>query len=216
MPRHFTDPLHMILHGGLEELGFLFPDEVEHRLLEYIALLGKWNEAYNLTAVRDPLQMITHHILDSLAIRPFLKGPAIIDIGSGAGLPGIPLAIARPQYNFTLLDSNSKKTRFMIQAKGELALANVQVVHERVEKYNPAQKFDTLVTRAFASLAEMVAAAQHLLAPEGEFVAMKGAYPGDELEQVPEPFRVFEVIELHVPGLGERRHLVRMGRSTGE
>lgn len=216
MPRHFTDPPHMILHGGLEELGFLFPDDVEHRLLDYIALLGKWNEAYNLTAVRDPLQMITHHILDSLAIRPFLKGPAIIDIGSGAGLPGIPLAIARPQYNFTLLDSNSKKTRFMIQAKGELALANVQVVHERVEKYNPAQKFDTLVTRAFASLAEMVAAAQHLLAPDGEFLAMKGAYPSDELEQVPEPFRVLEVIELQVPGLGERRHLVRMGRSTDE
>lgn len=210
MVRHFTDLQQMILNRGLEEMGFLLPPETEERLLEFLTLLGKWNETYNLTAVDDPLQMITHHILDSLITRPFLKGPRIIDIGTGAGLPGIPLAIVQPQYQFTLLDSNSKKTRFIIQAKGELHLNNVEVVHERVEKYQPEQKFDTLVARALASLAEMLASSAHLWAEGAEFLAMKGSYPYEELEQVVAPFKVLEVIELEVPGLGARRHLVRI------
>jgi len=215
MSNHFPSPLHLILHTGLEEMGFMFPEQTEQRLLDYISLLSKWNETYNLTAVREPIQMITHHILDSLSIRPYLIGPNILDIGTGAGLPGIPLAIARPQYQFTLLDSNAKKTRFVIQAKAELGLDNVDVVNQRVEKYLPAQKFATLVTRAFASLAEIAASAGHLLADGGELLAMKGHYPEDELEQVTEPYKVLEVLELVVPGLGERRHLVRIGKVPG-
>ncbi|MFZ5589242.1 MAG: 16S rRNA (guanine(527)-N(7))-methyltransferase RsmG [Pseudomonadota bacterium] len=204
----------MVLRLGLEELGFIFPEETEQRLLRFLELLAKWNEAYNLTAVRDPVEMVTHHVLDSLAIRPFLKGPRILDVGTGAGLPGIPLAITRPQYQFTLLDSNAKKTRFVTQVKLEMGLDNVEVVTARVEKYRPDRKFDTLVTRAFASLAEMLALSGHLLADDGEFLAMKGAYPQDELEQVTAPFHVAEVCELVVPGLGARRHLVRIVKQS--
>jgi 16S rRNA (guanine527-N7)-methyltransferase len=212
MPEPLRDLQGEVLRRGLEELGLALPAESERRLLDYVALLDKWNKTYNLTAVRDPVQMITHHILDSLAVRPFLKGPDILDIGTGAGLPGIPLALTCPQYQFTLLDSNAKKTRFVIQAKGELGLANVQVVHERVERYRPAQKFDTLLTRAFASLAEMLRLAGHLLTEDGEFLAMKGNYPKDELGQVISPFKVLEVCKLVVPGLDEQRHLVRIAR----
>ena len=202
-----------LLRSGLKELGLELPEATERRLLDYVALLDKWNKTYNLTAVRDPVQMITHHILDSLAVRPFLKGPNVLDIGTGAGLPGIPLALACPQYRFTLLDSNAKKTRFVIQAKGELGLDNVQVVHERAERYRPTQKFDTLLTRAFASLVDMLGLAGHLLTDDGEFLAMKGNYPKDELEQVSSPFKVLEVCKLAVPGLGEQRHLVRITRA---
>ncbi len=212
MPEPLRDAQHRLLRLGLEELGLVLPGETERRLLDYVALLDKWNKTYNLTAVRDPVQMITHHILDSLAVRPFLKGPDILDIGTGAGLPGIPLALTCPQYQFTLLDSNAKKTRFVTQAKGELGLDNVRVVHERVEKYRPAQKFDTLLTRAFASLAEMLRLAGHLLTEDGEFLAMKGNYPKEELEQVISPFKVLEVCDLVVPGLDEQRHLVRITR----
>ena len=179
-----------LLRSGLKELGLGLPEATERRLLDYVALLDKWNKTYNLTAVRDPVQMITHHILDSLAVRPFLKGPNVLDIGTGAGLPGIPLALACPHYQFTLLDSNAKKTRFVIQAKGELGLDNVQVVHERAERYRPTQKFDTLLTRAFASLVDMLGLAGHLLTDDGEFLAMKGNYPKAELEQVITPFKV--------------------------
>ncbi len=212
MPEPPRDPQDKILHLGLEKLGLVLPGDTGRRLLDYVALLDKWNKTYNLTAVRDPVQMITHHILDSLAVQLFLKGPDILDIGTGAGLPGIPLALACPHYQFTLLDSNAKKTRFVIQAKAELGLANVQVVHERVEKYRPVQKFDTLLTRAFASLTEILRLAGHLLTENGEFLAMKGNYPKDELEQLTSPFKVLEVCELLVPGLDEQRHLVRIGR----
>lgn len=212
MPEPLRDLQVKLLRPGLKELGLVLPAATEQRLLDYVALLDKWNKTYNLTAVRDPVQMITHHILDSLAVRPFLQGPNTLDIGTGAGLPGIPLALACPQYQFTLLDSNAKKTRFVLQAKAELGLDNVQVVHERAERYRPAQKFATLLTRAFASLAEMLRLAGHLLTEDGEFLAMKGSYPKDELEQVSPPFRVLEVCRLVVPGLDEQRHLVRIGK----
>ena len=213
MPGPLRDLQEKLLRRGLKELGLVLPEEAGQRLLDYVALLDKWNKTYNLTAVRDPMQMITQHILDSLAVRPFLQGPNVLDIGTGAGLPGIPLALACPQYQFTLLDSNAKKTRFVLQAKAELGLDNVQVVHERAERYRPAQKFDTLLTRAFASLAEMLRLAGHLLTEDGEFLAMKGSYPKDELEQVTPPFKVLEVCKLVVPGLDEQRHLVRITRA---
>lgn len=208
-----SEPLKRVLHRGLEELDLGPPAGTEDKLIRFIGLLSKWNKAYNLTAIRDPLAMITHHILDSLAVVPFLKGTHVIDIGTGAGLPGIPLAMMRPACDFTLLDSNAKKTRFVIQAKAELGLDNVNVVNERVERFRPTRKFATLVTRAFASLPEILHCSAHLCADEGEFLAMKGAYPKDELEQVAAPFKIIEVHRLTIPGLSEERHLVHLAKN---
>ena len=171
-------------------------------------LLAKWNAAYNLTAVRAPQEMIPRHLLDSLVLLPYLHGTRVLDIGTGPGLPGIPLAIARPDCSFTLLDANAKKTRFVTQAVGELALKNVEVVQARVENYRPAQKFDTLVARAFSSIADMLAHAHHLCAPHGRFLAMKGIYPEAELAAIPADYAVSEVVALKVPGLDAERHLV--------
>ena len=177
------------------------------RLLAFVRLLAKWNAAYNLTAVRDPEEMITRHLLDSLVLLPYLQGPRVLDIGTGPGLPGIPLAIARPDCFFTLLDANAKKTRFVTQALGELGLKNVEVVQTRVENYRPVEKFDTLVARAFSSIADMLNNAQHLCAPGGRFLAMKGVYPEEELAAIPADYVVNEVVALKVPGLDAARHL---------
>jgi len=178
------------------------------RLLTFVHLLAKWNAAYNLTAVRDPQEMIARHLLDSLVLLPYLHGARVLDIGTGPGLPGIPLALARPDIAFTLLDANAKKTRFVTQAVGELGLKNVEVVQARVENYRPEQKFDTLVARAFSSIAELLKSAQHLCAPGGRFLAMKGVYPEEELAAIPAEFAVSEVAALKVPGLDAARHLV--------
>jgi 16S rRNA (guanine527-N7)-methyltransferase len=157
--------------------------------------------------VRDPAEMVTRHLLDSLVIRPHVRGPRVLDIGTGPGLPGIPLAMACPELSFTLLDANGKMIRFVTQAVGELGLKNVEVVQTRVENYRPAAKFDTLVSRAFASIADMLTHARHLCAPRGRFLAMKGVYPEEELAAVPSGF-VTEVVALTVPGLAADRHLV--------
>ena len=177
------------------------------RLLAFVHLLAKWNAAYNLTAVRDPQAMITRHLLDSLVLLPYLQGPRVLDIGTGPGLPGIPLAIARPDCSFTLLDANAKKTRFVTQAVGELGLKNVDVVQTRVENYRPVEKFDTLVARALSSIADMLNNAQHLCAPGGRFLAMKGVYPEEELAAIPADYVVSELVALKVPGLDAARHL---------
>jgi 16S rRNA (guanine527-N7)-methyltransferase len=184
------------------------PAADRQRLLAFVRLLAKWNAAYNLTAVRDPEEMITRHLLDSLVLLPYLQGPRVLDIGTGPGLPGIPLAIARPDCAFTLLDANAKKTRFVTQAVGELGLKNVDVVQARVENYRPVEKFDTLVARAFSSIADMLKNAQHLCAPGGRFLAMKGVYPEGELAAIPADYAVQEVAALNVPGLEAERHLV--------
>lgn len=183
------------------------PTADRERLLAYLQLLAKWNSAYNLTAVRDPAEMVTRHLLDSLAIAPYLRGPRVLDIGTGPGLPGIPLAVLRSDLQFTLLDANAKKTRFVVQAVGELALKNVEVVQTRVENYRPAQKFDTLMSRAFASIADMLAGARHLCAPGGRFLAMKGVSPEEELQALPAGYDI-EVLALAVPGLDAARHVV--------
>jgi 16S rRNA (guanine527-N7)-methyltransferase len=184
--------------------------------MAYVALLVKWNRAYNLTAVRDPAEMIEKHLLDSLSITGYLHGGRICDVGTGAGLPGVPLAIACPERHFTLLDSNGKKTRFLVQAAAELQLRNLDVVHARAEQYRPPAPCDTVVTRAFATLADMLATSGHLLAADGRFLAMKGAFPRDELAAVPPGFRVQDVVELHVPGLEGARHLVRIAPAGEE
>jgi 16S rRNA (guanine527-N7)-methyltransferase len=200
-----------VLSQGVEALRLGGISDVQHRkLLDYIELLDKWNKVYNLTAVRDPLEMVTRHILDSLTLLPYLKGPSVLDIGTGAGLPGIPLAIARPDVDFTLLDANAKKTRFVRQAAAELGLANIVVVQARVEKYQPGRKFATLIARALGSVAEIVRDARHLCDGKGEFLLMKGAYPETELAEIPAEFKVIETVKLRVPGLEEERHLVKL------
>ena len=195
------------LQQGLRDLGLDLTVPAREKLLNFLGLLEKWNQTYNLTAVRDPEQMVPRHLLDSLTVLPYLQGPQVLDIGTGAGLPGIPLALARPDLEFTLLDSNAKKTRFATQAVHELGLKNVVVVQERVEKFHPEKKFDTLIARAFASIPDMLAASRHLCAPRGRFLVMKGVFPQEELAAVTDGYRA-EVKALHIPGLDAARHVV--------
>jgi len=199
------------------QLGVEMPAQGRQQLIAYVHLLSKWNAAYNLTAVREPQAMVPRHLLDSLTLLPYLQGTRLLDVGSGAGLPGIPLAVARPDLAFTLIDANAKKTRFIVQVIGELGLKNVEVIQTRVENYRPAQKFDTLMSRAFASIADMLNNTQHLCAPTGRFLAMKGVYPQEELAAIPADYAVQEVVALQVPGLDAARHVViitpRLGRA---
>lgn len=186
------------------------------KLLDYIALLTKWNKTYNLTAISDPQKIISHHILDSLAILPYIKGPNILDVGSGAGLPGIPLALLLPQYNFVLLDSNGKKTRFMSHVVMTLVLSNVKVVQARIEKFNFTPCFDTIVTRAFAALKDIVIESQHLCCEHGQLLAMKGKYPHEELAELKALQQKTACLQslsisvqpIQVPQLDAERHLV--------
>jgi 16S rRNA (guanine527-N7)-methyltransferase len=194
------------LHHGITELGLVLSPDADSKLLEFLRLLAKWNRTYNLTAVRDPEQMVTRHLLDSLAVLTYLQGPRVLDVGTGAGLPGVPLAVARPDLAFTLLDANAKKTRFVTQAVGELRLKNVEVVQARAENYRPSQKFDTLVSRAFASIADMLECTRHLCAPHARILAMKGVHPVEELAAVAAEY-ASEVVMLKIPGLQAERHL---------
>ncbi|WP_024304335.1 16S rRNA (guanine(527)-N(7))-methyltransferase RsmG [Pseudogulbenkiania sp. MAI-1] len=199
------------LTRGLAELKLDLTQEQIARLEAYLALLAKWNQTYNLTAVREEERMVSYHLLDSLTLVPHLNGGTrLLDVGSGGGMPGIPAAIARPDLKVVLLDSNHKKTTFLRQAVIELKLDNVEVITDRVEAYQPAEKFDRITSRAFAELAEFVKLTRHLLTPGGQYVAMKGVYPYEEIAQLPEGFTVAEVVPLTVPGLDAERHLVRI------
>jgi 16S rRNA (guanine527-N7)-methyltransferase len=200
------------LASGLSALGLSASGELERKLLEYVALIAKWNKVYNLTAVRDPTEMVGLHVLDSLAVLPHIEGRTMLDVGSGAGLPGIPLAIAQPNLEVTLLDSNQKKTSFQQQAVIELGLSNARAVNARVESWEPPQLFDVVISRAFAEVGEFVAAAGRLCAPEGVLAAMKGVYPHDEIKAMPAAWRVRSVAPLHVPGVAAERHLVLIER----
>ena len=201
------------LARGLAALGLDLPPSAQEKLLAFAALLGKWNRVYNLTALRDAEQVISHHLLDSLAVLPHLgKAKRLADIGSGGGLPGIPLAIARPQLPVALVESNQKKSAFEQQAKIELGLANVSVHCERVEAWQPEEKCDVVISRAFSDLAEFVRLSGHLLAEGGALLAMKGVHPYEEIAQLPAGWRVAEVIPLQVPGVEGARHLVRVER----
>ncbi|MCR4301234.1 MAG: 16S rRNA (guanine(527)-N(7))-methyltransferase RsmG [Sulfuricaulis sp.] len=192
---------------GLRDMGLELPPPAPEKLLNFLELLEKWNRTYNLTAVRDPEQMVPRHLLDSLSVLPYLHGTRVLDIGTGAGLPGIPLALARPDLEFTLLDSNAKKTRFATQALHTLGLKNTCIVQERVEKFHPPKKFDTLMARAFASIPDMLAASRHLCAPDGRFLVMKGVFPQEELAAVTDGYQA-EVMALTIPGLDAARHMV--------
>lgn len=199
---------------GSQRLGIRLPEEAVARLVAYLALLERWNRAYNLTAVRDPRAMVVRHVLDSLSILSWVEGPRVLDVGSGAGLPGIPLAIARPEYEFCLLDSNGKRTRFLTQVAIELCLSNVGVVRGRIEEYRPETPFNSVVSRAFSTLADMVADAGRLCAPEGRLLAMKGVFPDDELARLPSGYAVVGVYPLHVPHLEAERHLVHLAPAS--
>lgn len=192
---------------GLEALDLAVDESQQTLLLRFIKLIEKWNKAYNLTAVRDPEQMVTLHLLDSLAILPHIKTQRVADIGTGAGLPGIPLAICMPDCHFTLVDSNSKKTRFVQQAVLELQLKNVEVVHSRAELLKPEILFSTVISRAFANVAEIVKLTGHLLADDGLLLAMKGQIPDQELAEISLDYKV---IPLYVPGIEAERCLISL------
>ena len=196
------------LQRGLDELGLALPEGAQEKFLAYLELLTKWNKTYNLTAIREPDKMISHHLLDSLAVLPHLPTGLLADIGSGGGLPGIPLAIAQPTRRVTLNDANHKKAAFLQQAVIELKLTNAQVHVGRVQAWRPAQRFACVITRGFAELADFISACRHLLAPGGVLAAMKGVFPRAELERVPAGAECRDVRRLQVPLLEAERHLV--------
>ncbi|MGF6858251.1 16S rRNA (guanine(527)-N(7))-methyltransferase RsmG [Paraburkholderia sp. CI3] len=206
-----------LLADGVRELGLELSDTQQRKLLDYVALLAKWNNVYNLTAIRDPRQMLIQHILDSLSIVPHLapRGPSsVLDVGSGGGLPGIVLAIVLPDWTITTNDIVHKKTAFQSQAKAELGLANLSVVTGRVETLRPGAevpaKFDVIVSRAFAELSDFVTLARHLVAEQGAIWAMKGMRPDAEIARLPAGARVEQIIRLNVPSLDAERHLIEV------
>jgi 16S rRNA (guanine527-N7)-methyltransferase len=194
---------------GARSMGLALAEGAARRMQQHLALVEKWNRVHNLTAVREAEQMVVIHVLDSLTLLPHLgAAKRVIDVGTGAGFPGIPLAIARPDIAFTLLDSSHKKCSFLEQARTELALANVHVACERVEHFHPEVRFDAVASRAFAELSDFVTQSQHLAAPGARFLAMKGVYPFEEIARMPSTHRVSQVVELAVPSLDAKRHLV--------
>jgi len=199
-----------VLVTGLVDLGVSATEQQIDLLLAFVRLIEKWNKTYNLTAIRNREEMLRLHILDSLAVLPFVLGENIIDVGTGAGLPGIPLAIFMPDVQFTLLDSNAKKTRFVQQAVLELKLRNVEVVHSRVEQLKRAGEFDAVLCRAFASLHDIMQWTDYLLQAEGVLIAMKGQKPAAELGQLE---RVYSVESIVVPGIDAERCVVRINKS---
>ena len=192
----------------LDEAGISLTDHQKNQLVAYVDMLNKWNKAYNLTSVRDPNEMLIRHILDSIVVAPHLHGQRFIDVGTGPGLPGVPLSIVRPESHFTLLDSLGKRIRFLRQVQHELKLENITPVQSRVEEFPAEPPFDGVISRAFASLTDMVSWCKHLPAENGRFYALKGQRPDDEISQLPTEFSVENIVELRVPHLEGERHLV--------
>ena len=208
-PEFDAAALRRALDAGVERIDVDLDPCMRDRLIRYVRLLERWNGAYNLTAVRDPMEMIPRHLLDSLVVLPFVKGERCLDVGSGAGLPGLVLAVASPDTEWVLLDGNAKKCRFLNRAKIDLSLANVRVERSRVEDFHPGARFSTIISRALSNLAEFVAGARHLLAPGGRLLAMKGRDPDHELSELGSFSEQVEVVSLHLPGLEDGcRHLV--------
>lgn len=219
MDKNVSDPqvLRDQLLRGLAALPLVLPAVAIEQLLQYLVLLAKWNRAYNLTAVRDIGQMVARHLLDSLALLPFIQdqefaGATFADVGTGAGLPGLVLAIALPQRRFDLFDSNGKKIRFVKQAIGELQLTNAAAFQSRIEQWQPQAGYDAVLSRAFASLSEMAALCEHLLAPQGRLLAMKGNYPADEIAALPPHWQLQATHALQVPDEPGQRHLIILSR----
>ena len=198
--------MNMNLSSGLAEMGLVLPESAQQQLLAFSDLLLKWNKTYNLTALRDPAQVVSHHLLDSLVVLPYVTEAALLDVGSGGGLPGIPLAIARPALSVRMVDTVQKKTTFLQQAAIQLGLKNVAVDHARVE--NLQGQYAQISSRAFAELKLFVDLTRHLLAPDGRWLAMKGVRPDDDIAALPADVVVDQIIPLHVPGLDAERHLI--------
>lgn len=192
----------------LDQAGISLTDHQKNQLVAYVDMLNKWNKAYNLTSVRDPGEMLVRHILDSIVVAPHLQGQRFIDVGTGPGLPGIPLSIVRPESHFTLLDSLGKRVRFLRQVQHELKLDNITPVQSRVEEFPSEPPFDGVISRAFASLNDMVSWCHHLPGENGRFYALKGLLPEDEIASLPAEFSVESVVKLRVPQLEGERHLV--------
>lgn len=201
------------LRSGIAALGLALGEAEQGKLLDYLALLARWNAVYNLSGIREPARMLGLHLLDSLSVLPLISGERILDAGTGAGLPGIPLAICLPATHFILLDSNGKKTRFLLQAVAELDLANVEVRNERLERFVDAGHVDMVVTRAFSSLRQSLEWAGSLLGERGVFLAMKGQYPTDELAELPPGFRLTASHALAIPGEDCERHVLEIMRA---
>ena len=199
---------------GAQQLGVILTEQQQQQLLQYLGLLIKWNKAYNLTAVRNPDEMVSRHLLDSLSVVQYVEqyGNDWLDVGSGGGMPGVPLAIIFPERKFTLLDSNGKKTRFLTQVKLELKLDNLEVIHNRVEAFTPARAFSGIISRAFSSLADFTNWTRHLGDTNSHWLAMKGVHPDDELQALPEDFRLDSCQILKVPGCQGQRHIVILQR----
>jgi 16S rRNA (guanine527-N7)-methyltransferase len=203
--------------AALRAAGIAMPEQAGGRLAAYLAILAKWNRTYNLTAIREPDQMVTHHVLDALAVLlhlPTAESLRVLDVGSGGGVPGLPLAIARPSWQVVLLDSNHKKGAFLRQAAIELETTNVDAMTSRVEDYEPAALFDVVISRAFSDLATFADAGRRHLAPGGRLYAMKGVHPHEEIEHLPVEFHVVSVPTIRVPGLDAARHLVVLAPVT--
>lgn len=201
------------LIGGAGVLGIELTAEQARRLLAHLDLLDEWNARMNLTAIRDRSSQLTKHLLDSLSVRPYLRGERIADVGSGAGFPGIPLAIVEPERHFALIESTGKKCRFLEHVRDSLGLANVEVVQSRAEAYEPGRRFDTVLARAVGPIPELVRVAGRLVAGGGRLLAMKGRHPADEIGVKLNGWKVAAVHRLLVPGLAEERHLVELCRS---
>ena len=202
------------LNQGARELGVDLSEVQHEKLLGYLSLLIKWNKAYNLTAVRDPDEMVSRHLLDSLSVVPYIQGERQLDVGSGGGMPGIPLAILFPDMHVTCLDSNGKKTRFLTQVKLELKLDNLQVIHSRAEAFQPEQPFTGIISRAFSSLEDFTQWTRHMGDTHTRWLAMKGLHPADELVALPADFRLESAQALAVPGCQGQRHLLILRRTA--
>jgi len=204
------------LQNGLTQLGLNNSAPVRTTLLALLDLLQQWNRTYNLTAIRDPAAMVTGHLLDSLAVLPHLPQGSLLDLGCGAGFPGLPIAILEPNRPVTLLDSNQKKTRFVQHAIAQLQLGNCQVIHERAQRFTPPVRFDTVICRAYSSLADFVAQAKPLVTPQGTLIAMKGQLPSTEIASLPSTWQLVSADSLTVPGVDQARHLVVLKRSAAQ
>jgi 16S rRNA (guanine527-N7)-methyltransferase len=199
-----------LLNTALKENNLALSDDKEQKLIAYLDLMQAWNRVFNLTTITEPRDMIYLHLIDSLVVQPFLSGDRLLDVGTGAGLPGIPLAIADPEKKWILLDKNNKKIRFLRQVIAELNLRNIEAIHSRSEDFHPKECFDSILSRAFGTICLFAQTSEHLLCPNGKLIAMKGKYPEQELDNMPDHFKLQDVMRLNIKGINIERHIIRI------
>lgn len=205
--------MNSLLITALQQNNITLPESAIDQLVHYLEMMRTWNKVFNLTGITDTREMVYLHIIDSLVVQPFLHGTRMLDVGSGAGLPGIPLAIMNPDQQWVLLDKVTKKTRFMTQVIAELKLSNASVISERCEDFEPEQCFDSILSRAFGTMRMFIETTNHLLCPDGRFIAMKGRYPQEELDDIPTGFMAQSTTRLNIKGMDAVRHVVCLGRN---